>query len=167
MLPLQLPVGEARKLRQRRILLARTRTEVLQGRAIEDKKPEVAQETPISMDIEMNLKQPDVTDLAPPIPKGANNENGKGFPKEQYLPHKGKSITTGKQSNPKYTNNFKGKQPNQQFNLADFAPEPSQDAPSSSEEHWRGLRRPKNPPAPNTPKWDDNKNWSGWKDWNK
>ena len=145
---LKLPVGEARKLQRRRILVALTRKEVLPGRAIEDSKPEVTKETPISIGIEMTLKNPDAEETALPIPKGAKNENGKG----QYLAQKGKSIPEGKPSD-------------SQFNLPDFIPEASQDIPSSSEEPWRGLRRPKNPATKVNPKWDDHENWSGWNDW--
>ena len=48
-------VGEARKLQLRRISVASIRKEVLPGRATEDGKPEVAEETPISMEIGVSL----------------------------------------------------------------------------------------------------------------
>ena len=46
-------------------------------------------------------------------------------------------------------------------NLPELIPEPSREASSSSNQDWRGSRRPR-PPSPH-----DWKNWSSWNDWEK
>ena len=114
-------------------------------------------------EVDKHPKAPDVRGTAPNAPKdsagslalskGAKSGAAKGRSKEQYLSHKGVSAT-------------KGKSPTSQFSLADFAPGPSQDDSPSSNEFWRGARRPKNPPTQEHSGWGDKKwlNWSDWKD---
>ena len=155
-------VGEARKARRQRISEARASKQVLQGHAIKDKKPEVIKENTNAMEIDTQPQAPDAKGTAPNISKdsagslafspGAKNETAKGQSEEQYLPQKGVSAT-------------KGKSPENQFNLADFIPGPSQDDSSSSNEFRRGGRRPKNPPTQVRSNWGDKNKWSNWNDW--
>ena len=114
------------------------------------------------MEIDAQPKAPNAKGKVPNISKdsadslalspGAKNETAKGQPKEQYLPQKGVSASKGKSSE-------------NQFNLADFIPGPSQDDSSASNVLRRGVRRPENPPTQVRSTWDDETTWSNWNDW--